>query len=197
MSNYGKAVLIFLVGCALTLGGIYAAARVSETQPFCRPADVQRAIIETERPKMGPIEVEFWRAAIQDAADKAGIPQHADVLTAKIAQESNFDRFRVSTAGAKCAAQIMPMHYKQPSEIYEIESCLALGAKIFAAELKNCSTIDKALRCYYSGPTNSKKGTLRLIPGYDLGKYSDAILARVYLAKESVCNKPTSEVSQP
>lgn len=174
-----------LVGILVVgLSGWAGFVRVT-TAGSCGLAEVQLQIIADERPQMGQLEKEFWQKAIAAASEKAGIGNYADVMTAKIAHESNFDRFRVSTAGAKCAAQIMPTHYKRDSEIGEIESCLDLGAKIWATELKNCETAVRALRCYYAGPTNSKKGTLRFANGYDLGKYSDGILARVYVAEKN------------
>lgn len=153
-------------------------------QPGPTTADIQRHIIAKERPDMGPLEREFWRQAIEAAARKHNVP--ADVYTAKIAQESHFDNSALSDRGARCAAQIMPMHYKNRDEIRSIESCLNKGAEIFAKELKNCETIERALRCYYSGPTNSQKGTLRRVGPYDLAAYSDAILARVYLAEQQL-----------
>lgn len=151
----------------------------------CDEAEVSKEIVRDARPDMGPREKHFWVTAISDACEEYGVA--TPLCVAKIAQESAFNQHLVSVTGARCAAQIMPMHYKSQAEIKEIEPCLKLGAAILANELKNCGTPERALRCYYAGPTNSRKGTLDRFGPYDLKGYSDGVLARVTKATAKAC----------
>lgn len=184
--SLGYKIALIVVVCALLLlatanpGAAIRRYATAEVRPDS--AAVQLAIIARARPDMGPREREMWRLAIADACTPHGIDPV--LCTAKIAQESAFNQNAVSPVGARCAAQIMPIHYKNASEIKEIESCLKRGAEILAVEFKNCGTAERALRCYYAGPNNSKRGTLDRYGPYDLKAYSDGILARVYLAEQ-------------
>lgn len=150
----------------------------------CAPAVVQAAIIAAERPAMGNLERDFWIRAIATAADKHKLP--ADVLTAKIAQESRFKGDAQSFKGAKGASQLMPMHVKG-FDPFEIEINLDKGAEVLATELKSRGDIRKALR-YYNGGTDALNMPMT-------AAYADAILARVYLATKAACAvKPVEKI---
>lgn len=170
-------------GVALTAMGAAIPDDPAAPPPLCSSADVQAAIIAGERPAMGALEVEFWQKAIAAAAAKHNLP--ADVLTAKIAQESRFKAHAVSGAGAKGAAQLMPMHTKG-FDPFEIEANLDKGAEVLAAELKaRNGDIYLALRHYNGGNGAAAKPATAF--------YANAILARVYLAREKVCVPKTIE----
>lgn len=169
----------------MVIGWAIGAAAVQPPRSACSQAAVQTTIIQTERPAMGPLERDFWIRAIATAAAKHHLP--ADVLTAKIAQESQFRGHVVSFKGAKGASQLMPMHVKG-FDPFEIEANLNKGAEVLAAELKTRGDLRKALR-HYNGGTDALNMPIT-------ATYADAILARVYLAREKAClTKPTGKTT--
>jgi hypothetical protein len=149
-------------------------------QPSCNEAEISKEIIKDSRPDMGEIEVEFWAKAIDVASNKNGVAFPLSV--AKIAQESAFNQHLVSATGARCAAQIMPWHYKSPNEIKEIEPCLDRGNRVLAEYIAKCGSVEKGLRCYYAGEAGSQKGTAK-----QYAWYSDGVLARVAKATAKAC----------
>ena len=174
--------ICFVIGLS---AGIMLTGMLRPCAPaYAVPPNLSVAIIMAERPKMGALESEFWRAAITQAAIKHGIAP--EILTAKIAQETRFQQNLVSDTGARCAAQIMPTHLRAPgakAAIGEIESCLDKGAEILAFYINGgdgCpGGLEVGLRCYYAGPAN-----VRAAAPEKYRWYSDAILARVYLAQQ-------------
>ena len=168
---------VIVLGAALGVGGILSV----KASPTCNSAAIQSEIISRERPNMGALEVGFWRQAIEAAAVKHNLS--AEILTAKIAQESKFKAYAISYAGAKGPAQLMPLHTKG-IDPFEIEANLDKGAEVLAAELKaRNGDIYLALRHYNGG--NGAASTPAT------ASYANAILARVYLAREKVCGART------
>lgn len=174
--------------CCFILAALAVAGFNSLPAPavICSTAAVQAAIVAAERPAMGPLERDFWIRAIAAAAAKHHLP--ADVLTAKIAQESRFKGDAASFKGAKGASQLMPMHVKG-FDPFEIEANLDKGAEVLAAELKTRGDLRKALR-YYNGGNDALKLPVT-------AAYADAILARVYIAREGACSgkQPTEKTT--
>lgn len=128
---------------------------------------------------MGPLEREFWQKAIVQAAAKHNLP--AEVVTAKIAQESGFRAHLVSNKGAKGASQLMPLWVKG-FDPFEIEANLNKGAEILAYELKSVNgDMYRALRRYNGGGPNGEKWS-------ETEVYAAKILTRVYVAQQAVCS---------
>jgi len=143
---------------------------------------VQAHIVSSERPSMGPLEREFWRAAVARYAGKHGVP--IEVYAALVAQESHFRAHVVSHKGARGAAQLMPTWTKD-FDPFEIEANLDKGAEVLAAYIKDAGNLRGGLRRYNGGPKGEQ------IPA--TASYADAILARVYLAEKAAC-KPSPAV---
>lgn len=166
---------------AVFVAGSIVGSVFDPATPTCSPAAIQSEIISRERPNMGALEVGFWRQAIEAAAVKHNLS--AEILTAKIAQESKFKAHAISYAGAKGPAQLMPLHTKD-IDPFEIEANLDKGAEVLAAELKaRNGDIYLALR-HYNGGNGAAAVTAT-------ASYANAILARVYLAREKVCGART------
>jgi soluble lytic murein transglycosylase-like protein len=167
------------LGLLVALGSLVIGPIVtSAADPLCSPADVQRRIIANERPNMGALERDFWQRAIATVATTHGVP--AEVLTAKIAQESRFRGHVVGSAGEKGASQLMPMHVKG-IDPFEIEANLDKGASVLATELKKTKgDVYLALRHYNGG------GRAEAMPKTDI--YAAKVLARVYVAQQAVCS---------
>lgn len=168
---------------AVDLSEISAAVAAAEIKPCDLAAEVQRRIITTERPGMGNLEVEFWRAAITAAAAKHNVP--AEIFTALVAQESHFKGHVTSNKGAKGAAQLMPVWTKD-FDPFEIEPNLNKGAEVLAKYIKGAGGLRDGLRRYNGGPKADNISATAV--------YADAILARVYLAEKAAC-KPADATS--
>lgn len=179
MVNKNVAYAGLIVSVAATIGvvGFSILPKPAAATPPCSVNEVQLRIIETERPAMGVLERIFWAQAIAAASAKHALP--ADVVTAKIAQESRFKAHVISNRGAKGPAQLMDLHVKG-FDPFEIEANLDKGAEVLAGELKRTNgDLRKALRRYNGGNDAEQ------IPV--TAAYADAILARVYLAREKAC----------
>jgi soluble lytic murein transglycosylase-like protein len=151
---------------------------LSLTEITCDPKVVQITIIEDTRPKMGQFEKEMWQKAIAKSALKNKLP--ADILTAKIAVESNFKGhvegpMLRSGVRAKGASQLMPMWIKG-FDPFEIEANIDKGAEVLAYERDRAKgDIYVALQKY--------NGT-----GKETIYYADAIYSRVHRAQQRACN---------
>jgi soluble lytic murein transglycosylase-like protein len=172
----------FMAGSFVVFTGI---ATMWKPAPACSPADVQTAIIAAERPAMGSLERTFWQQAIATAAAAQALP--ADVLTAKIAQESRFKCCLISNRDARGASQLMPMHVKG-FDPFEIEANLAKGAEVLAAELKRYNGDTRRALRHYNGGNDADAMPLT-------AAYADAILAKVYLAREKACHLPKEKTT--
>jgi soluble lytic murein transglycosylase-like protein len=138
--------------------------------PPCSPIN---AIIVSERPAMGALERDFWRRAIEQAAQRHGLD--SSIVAAKIAQESHFNGRAVSERGARGAAQLMPM-WTKGLDPFEIEANLDKGAEVLAAELKQTGgDYYRALRRYNGGPRGERMA--------ETETYAARVLARVLMAE--------------
>lgn len=84
------------------------------------------------------------------------------MLLAIARQESNFNKYAISTSGAYGVMQVIPVWHKQKivdahdllgnPEIFNIHTNVYLGARVFADCSKRHKTTTKALECYYGKP---------------------------------------------
>jgi len=77
-------------------------------------------------------------------------------------QESNFDKYAISSSGAYGIMQVIPVWHKQKvidahkalgnPELFNINTNVYLGARVYADCMKKTKIVTKALECYYGKP---------------------------------------------
>jgi hypothetical protein len=149
----------------------------------CSDRDVLTAMLQLERPLMGPREREFW---ISLTIETAGKPEVRDQITPVIlgsllAQENKFRGQGVSRSGAVGAAQIMPEWRSKPEcqglSLEEIEPNVICGSRILAYEIRTRKGLVPGLRKYVASVNGESQAQW----------YADAVLARVSQAVAYGC----------
>ena len=107
-----------------------------------------------------------YRETLVDAAEAEGVPPL--LLLALVRQESSFNPYAVSTAGARGLTQVMPATAAaiagalgldwRPESLFEPETSLRFGARYLAAQLERFDgNVLAALAAYNGGPVNARR----------------------------------------
>ena len=101
-----------------------------------------------------------YASVIRAAASAHGISPF--LLAALVRVESNFDRWAVSSAGARGLAQIMPATGRElgVADPFDPQQNIFGGADYLAQQIEEFGSIRLALAAYNAGPERVERGTV-------------------------------------
>ena len=164
-------------GLALTLStGVKQ--NIQETEVGIRPTgrpDLDLTIEEpatapttTERPSLdlsfNPTDIE---TKIRDEANKQGLGNYADLFVRQAKQESGFNPYAVSKAGAQGTFQLMPATATElgVTDPFDVDQNISGGIRYMGQQLQRFNDPALALAAYNAGPTRvAKLGRIPDIP---------------------------------
>jgi hypothetical protein len=151
---------------------------IQETEVGIRPTgrpDLDLTIEEpatapttTERPSLdlsfNPTDIE---TKIRDEANKQGLGNYADLFVRQAKQESGFNPYAVSKAGAQGTFQLMPATATElgVTDPFDVDQNISGGIRYMGQQLQRFNDPALALAAYNAGPTRvAKLGRIPDIP---------------------------------
>lgn len=130
-------------------------------EPATAPATTERPSLDLS---FNPVDIE---TKIRSEAEKQGLGNYADLLVRQAKQESGFNPYAVSKAGAQGTFQLMPATATElgVTDPFDVDQNISGGIRYMGQQLQRFNDPALALAAYNAGPTRvAKLGRIPDIP---------------------------------
>jgi hypothetical protein len=137
-------------GGSITVQGAPAEFNNAPAQPM--PTETKEPWDIGPATKLSPAEIE---TQIRSEADKQGLSQYADLFVRQAKQESSYNPYAVSKAGAQGVFQLMPGTAKElgVTDPFDVGQNISGGIRYMGQQLKRFNDPALALAAYNAGPS--------------------------------------------